>query len=308
MRHSLQGLVIAAVAAFALDPGPAAAVTQLNSCADLTTAGETYVLTANVSDSPSGRGACFRILADRITLDLGGHTVTGLGTDGGVCVWDGGGSRVNTVIRNGVLTDCGWGTLLRVSTRTTVRNITAVHNFNGIEIGSDSLVKDCVAQRNLNNGIQSGDRGQVENCVVGDAVPGVGVDGNGNFGIVGGDRMLVTRTKANGNANAGIRVGENSTVTHNTVAENGIGGIVAGARSLVTNNTANNNGANGITVGERSTVNYNTVADSSDDGIEAVCPSTIMYNEVGPSGAENIHTIGAGCVVKNNLLTANPGP
>src|SRR5262245_25209378 len=61
MTPSLRGLAVAAIAACALAPAPAGAVTQLNDCAALTKAGETYVLTADVIyDS-----VCFRIQADR---------------------------------------------------------------------------------------------------------------------------------------------------------------------------------------------------------------------------------------------------
>jgi len=74
LRQSLRGLAVAAFAAVALgNPAPAAALTQINGCGDLTTAGEVYVLTKDVVTT----GVCFRILADRITLDLGGRTVTG---------------------------------------------------------------------------------------------------------------------------------------------------------------------------------------------------------------------------------------
>jgi hypothetical protein len=166
-----------------------------------------------------------------------------------------------------------------------VRNVTVVENTDGIELGPDSLVKDCTAQRNFQNGIELGDRGQVENCVVGDAEPGAGVDGNGEFGIVGGQRMLVTRTKANGNGNSGILVGMRSTVSHSTASFNGNDGIAVGQGSLVTRNTADHNDG---------------------DGIEAVCPSTITHNTTGANGLD-INLIGTGCVDLHNVRTP-PAP
>ena len=277
---SLRGLAVAATAAFALGPAPAVAVTQLNSCADLTTAGETYVLTADVSYDD----VCFRILADRITLDLGGHTVTGPGFLDGRGVSDLAVSRVNTVVRNGTLTDGEWGIFLFPSIRTTVRNITVLRNSNGMLIGTDSLVKDCIAQRNVFVGIEIGSRGQIENCVVGDAEPGAGVDGNDFFGIVGGQRVLVTRTTANGNGDAGIVVGMRGTVSHSTASNNGEDGIVVGQNSLLTRNTTNDNGG---------------------DGIEAVCPSTITHNTALDNGGLPINPpiSGNGCVVLHNTTS-----
>ena len=76
VKLSLRGLALAAIAAFTLVPAPAAAVTPLTDCADLTKAGETYVVTADITTTEN---VCFRVLADRITIDLGGHTVTGPG-------------------------------------------------------------------------------------------------------------------------------------------------------------------------------------------------------------------------------------
>lgn len=70
-----QWLRILAVAAVALgSPALAAAVTQVNACGALTKAGETYILTGDLTAGT----VCFRVLADRITLDLAGHTITGV--------------------------------------------------------------------------------------------------------------------------------------------------------------------------------------------------------------------------------------
>jgi hypothetical protein len=278
LRQSLRGLAAVGVAALALGPAPAAAVTQLTGCATLTKAGETYVLTQDVNNSGN---ECFRIQADRITLDLGGYTVTGPGPGIGASVWDEDNPRTNTVVRNGTLTNAAWGILFQASTRTTVRNITVVENTNGIVIGSDSLVKDCIAQRN-SNGIVAVDRVQVENCVVGDAEPGAGVDGNSIFGIVGGQRMLITRTTSNGNGNSGILVGMRSTVSHSTASNNGNDGIAVGQNSLVTRNTANDNGG---------------------DGVEAVCPSTITHNTATGNGNLDINPVGAGCHIQHNTVS-----
>jgi hypothetical protein len=107
LRHSLRGLAGAALAAVALGPAPAAAVTELNNCAFLDKAGETYVLTANVSATTFG--GCFTIRADRITLDLGGHTITGFDPGFGAGVWDENALRIHTVVKNGTFTNFGWG-------------------------------------------------------------------------------------------------------------------------------------------------------------------------------------------------------
>jgi parallel beta-helix repeat protein len=286
LRQSLRGLAVAAVAAIALgSPAPAAAVTPVSACTDLTKAGETYVLTADISSGPDV--ACFRVLADRITLDLAGHTITGPGTGGpgttSAAIHDSNGPRTSTVVKNGSVTNFEFGIVLNFSSRSTIRGVTTSDNAVGMIIGPTSLVKDCIVQRNVRHGIVTLDGVQVENCLIG----GDDDNGNGQFGLVGGQRMLVTRNTASGNGLSGILVGISSTVTHNT---------------------ANDNSGDGIAVGQKSLVSYNTAADNDGDGIEAVCPSTITHNEVGPSGEENIHIIGDGCFVKFNLLVGNADP
>jgi hypothetical protein len=286
LRQSLRGFAVAAIAAVGLgSPAPAAAVTPVAACADLTKAGETYILTADISSGPGV--VCFRVLADRITLDLAGHTITGSGTGGpGTTsggIWDQNGTRTSTVVKNGSVTNFAIGIVLNFSSRSTIRGVTTSDNGIGMLIGPTSLVKDCTVQRNVTHGIVTTDGVQVEGCLIG----GDADDGNGGFGLVGGQRMLVTKNTVIGNGDSGILVGMNSTVTHNT---------------------ANENGNDGIAVGQKSLVSYNTAADNEGDGIEAVCPSTITHNEVGPSGEENIHIIGDGCFVKFNLLVGNADP
>ena len=264
IRGSLRILAVAAVAAFALVPAPASAVTPVSGCRGLDRAGETYVLTADISASMD---PCFFVDADRITLDLNGHTITGTN---GVGIWDGGASRTSTVVKNGRFTKFNEGILLEDSTRSTVRAVNASDNHGrGIIVGPNSLVKDCTVLRNALGGITAGDGGQVEGCLV--------QDNNGGFGILGGQRMLVTRNTVIGNG-SGIEVGRNSTVTHNTSTGNGESGIAVDAGSLVSRNTANGNGGSGIYAVCPSTVTHNTALGN-----------TINFNPIGPAACIDLH-------------------
>jgi hypothetical protein len=102
---------VAAIAALTLAPAPAAAVTQVNACADLTKAGETYILTGDITSGI----VCFRVLADRITLDLAGHTITGPGTGGGsVAIWDNNVPRTSTVVKKTTAVSVAVRRLVRV--------------------------------------------------------------------------------------------------------------------------------------------------------------------------------------------------
>ncbi len=275
LRASLRTLAVAAVAAFTLGPAPAAAVTPVSACQPLDKAGETYVLTADITAD----GDCFVIDADRITLDLAGKTITGSGAGGGVGF--AGFNYTSTVVKNGSIVNFFVGISLP-GPRNTVRSVTASDNRIGMQIGPNSLVKDCAVQRSLHGGIQTGDGTQVEGCVIG----GPAGDGNGNGpGLSAGGRTLATRNTVIGNAQ-GILVGANSTVTHNTVGDNLFDGIQVGPGSLVTRNTSNDNGG---------------------DGIQAICPATITHNTALGNGGLPINTSG-GCVILHNTTTLPPPP
>src|SRR5262245_14529179 len=121
LRQSLRGLAVAAIAAVSLGPAPAAAATPVSACGSLTKAGERYVLTGDIGAA----GNCFLVLADRITVDLAGHTITGPGarTDS-TGVGDENQARTLTVVKNGTIKNFGAGIDLRNSTRSTIRNVT----------------------------------------------------------------------------------------------------------------------------------------------------------------------------------------
>ena len=280
---SLRTLAILIVAMCALGPAPAAAVTLVDSCRTLDKAGETYILTANIN----ANGTCFVVLADRITLDLSGNTITGPGV-GGVSfgVSDNQATtRTSTVVKNGTVTNFVLGIALDGS-RNTVRNVTASGNQVGMAVGINSLVKDCIVQSNFGAGIAAFGS-QVEGCLVG------GIDehgtslGNSSFGIVMGGRMLVTRNTVIGNGGSGIATSNSGTVavvSHNTVIDNGGDGISVGAGSLVTSNTANVNDG---------------------DGIRVACPATVTHNTALDNGGLPINppTSGKGCVVLHNVTS-----
>ena len=103
LRPSLRSLAIAAVAAFTLAPAPAVAVTPVSACGPLDKAGETYVLTGDLTTE----GDCLRLFADRITIDLAGHTIDGRGGDGSA-VWDFDLPRTGIVVKNGTIKNFGF--------------------------------------------------------------------------------------------------------------------------------------------------------------------------------------------------------
>src|SRR5262249_51172533 len=180
LRHLLRGLAVAVGAAFTLGPVPAAATTPVSACQPLDKAGETYILTTDIGAG----GDCFQVLADRITLDLAGHTITGLGVNSGTNgVWDSDSSRALTVVKNGTIKSFTFGILFGFSTRSIVRGVTTSDNDVGIFIGPNSLVKDCIVQRHRDEGIDAAEGVQVEGCLIG------GGDSHGTSLGKGGPRL-----------------------------------------------------------------------------------------------------------------------
>ncbi len=85
---------------------PLFASTNINDCADLTVAGETYYLTADITNKDIGK--CMYVKADDITLDCQGHTIDGIdysslyGTTYGIYITN---NYDNITIKNCVLSD-----------------------------------------------------------------------------------------------------------------------------------------------------------------------------------------------------------
>ena len=250
----------------------AAGVINIDSCQFLTTPGTTYKLTTDLSSC----GDCLAVLADRVTVDLQGHSITSTCEDFGSAVTDFGVPRDLIVIKDGAISAYPIGIGLFVSTRVTVVGLEVTGaRFVGIGTGAKSLVKSCVARDNhpesIATGIAVGDRGQVQEC---DA-------SNNNLGILCESQCLITRNTANNSA-VGILAGSKSTVSFNTANDNGFFGISVGEGSLVTRNTATGNaGFVDFFVG---------------------CPSTVTFNtsSFGFPASYNLFGTGTGCHASNN--------
>ena len=269
LRHAgISSLFVLAAA------GTAAAVTPIDACGALTRPGETYVLTADLQSD----GVCLLVAADRVTIDLRGHTITGPGFADGAGIWDGDVPRQLTTVKNGSIKNFFVGVLLEVSSNNTLRSLNTSFNSVGMAVGPLSLIKGCTVHDNQLFGIVAGDRGQIEGCRVGGApvwgdachttesgeVVCTTPDALGNVatGIVGGSRMLITRNEINGNGWWGVSVGPGSTITYNTVLSNGFDGIFADVRSLVTGNLVEKNQLYGIHVFCASTLTMNTLGEN----------------------------------------------
>jgi len=275
-KHTFAKVTSAAIAAAAtiVYEGSADAITAIASCGTLDTFAASYVVTGDLTSC----GPCLVVGNDRISIDLGKHTISGE-CEFGAGIGDGGETRQGTTIRNGTITGFPFGIDMGSSIRTEIRDIESSGNSaQGMRLGPRSLVKRCVVTDNVGRGIEIAEGGQVLECTV---------QGNGGVGIFAvKDPLnvefpfgwLITQNTVKGNA-VGIIVGEfppdpahveaASTVSFNTTSENQFFGIVAGRRVLVTGNTADANDLDGISFGAFSTVSFNSARGNGNNGIDA---------------------------------------
>ena len=216
------------------------------------------------------------VAADDISLDLGGHTVSGTGTGAGVRV----ARHTGVEVTNGVIDGFHTGLVLDEADGNHVRSLTLRDNVRqGITVaGSDANVVE-------RNSIFDND---------GDAIRLGLSDGNvvrknvaiGNvFGIGvadGSDGNLVEKNSVSATDVFGIAVFSNA--TNNRVEKNDVRGTLLGdgiivaadsSGTQITKNVANGNADDGIDVDNpATTVTQNTANGNADLGIEAVPGTT----------------------------------
>jgi len=271
-------IVVALATALAgADQARAAGAVPISACQTLSTANTTYELTTDLTSC----GSCLIVAANRITIDLQGHSITNTGCLGSnAAITDQLVPFDVITVKNGTVSNWFAGVYLFASTRVSVLGVTAHDNANfGIVTGAQGLVK---ASTTYNNGAMGiwvvGDRGQVQQCNSHD---------NGVWGIFGqGANCLITMNTANSNHNTGIETGGGNkcTVSLNTTSNNAFYGIVAGTSNggsghLVTQNVALGNGSLDYLIN---------------------CPSTVTYNDSTNGFPASYGFSGAGCHTVNN--------
>ncbi len=205
---AIMALILAASSTEGVAKGPAGP-TQIKSCGTLSEPGS-YVVVQNLTAA----GDCLVIAADFVTIDLAGFTLTGDGATG-EGITDRSAGHVGVVVRNGAVTEFGFGVRIASGSRLTIEGVRAVNNnVHGMSIGMNSIV-----------------RGNI-------------VSGNGSIGISADTGSIVTGNIASDNGDDGIAVESGSTVSGNTSTNNTVFGIDVVCPSNVIGNTLQgNNGA-----------------------------------------------------------------
>jgi len=199
-----------------------------------------YRLTGNLDLSGTPDTTGVQISSPFVTLDLNGFEVagpkvcTGSGSTldcGGVD--DGAGVLIEAdaravVVRNGTVRNMGTEGIWSFADGTTIENIRAMHNArNGLRGQSNTLVTDCVAIENFDDGFDFG---------AGSVIRGTTALGNGNDGIeINGSNGVVDGTSSRGNGNRGYNLSHSSKFSRSTSSNNPStdtcgGGICTSAR------------------------------------------------------------------------------
>jgi len=250
----------------------AAGAVNINSCQTLSIGNTTYKLTADLTSC----GNCLVVAADKITIDLQGHSIANTICKGSnAAITDNGSSLDVITVKNGSVGGYRIGVNLRLSTRVSVLGVTASGNSaEGIYAGPQALIKSSVTANNADAGIRVGNRGQVQQCNAND---------NGVSGIeVDGDNCLVTMNTANANGTDGI--------------------VLAGNKCTVSYNTANGNGNVGIAfvVGTGELITQNVALNNSAFDYEFGCPSDVTNNDSTNGFPASYLLFGTGCHTVNN--------
>jgi hypothetical protein len=307
-KRLLRGLTLAAFTVLGTMTcvANAGAATRIDSCRTLSTFGETYVLTRDLTNRTCDT-SCLVVANNHITINLAGHTISGNEGDSlceilGAGVTDGATPETNwqgSTVKNGTIKGFDIGVSLGSSASNIIRNLVVSDNLrHGLLLGPRSFVQGSTIVRNGQDGINIADFGQVRECVIGGPIP----DGNGGSGINGGSRLVITHNRVVGNE-SGISVFDLSIVSSNTSSGNTFFGVLAGQRNLITGNTTNGNGPwNAIS--DLSSVSDNISNENGGVGVQASCPSIVTNNKSSGNSLMNYNigtdSIGTGCQANNN--------
>lgn len=296
-----------------------------------------YYLTGNIDVSKTYG---IRVAAAGVTIDLNGFTIRRTeGSEGEGIRIESGSHR--TTVKNGSITGFGYG--IRPFNISATRGGSYQHLSvsqcsvfalagaeawqvegcrvfdnagDGLSVGSDSTIKDCVASKNAGgNGIEAASRNTITRCA--------SYDNAGN-GIVAGPYSTISHCTASSNkGNVGIFAGGGSEVSHCTASDNTVVyGIQVGGGSLVSHCVARANveslaASYGISAGSGSTVvscsatgNTNTSGAPnglSGVGIHANARSTIRDCTAGNNKGDGIRVESESYVVGNHSLRNGDG-
>ncbi len=196
-----------------------------------------YRLTGNLT-VPDRDTTAIQVTSDDVSIDLNGFAILGPNIANGVGEGVAAGSRTNVAVRNGTIRGLGEKGLF-LGNRAVVEDVRSEQNSDGIEVGIDSRVARSSALANRVAGVKIFGGSLVIDCVASQ---------NGEDGIVAGQASRVEGNTISNNGRYGVLADGASLVLHNTVTDNGDFGLFLQASSdgyggnTLVDNTANPGG------------------------------------------------------------------
>jgi parallel beta-helix repeat protein len=279
-------------------------------------------LQADLVDCP-GDGVV--IGSDSITLDLGGHTIDGLGSAApfGSDGIDNSGGYDNVVIKNGTVTEFQQGVALVGTTGNVARNLAVVGNgsygffVDGFAFG-DSSGNQLVGNRVFNNGGGIDLRGSNDNVIRANSSTG-----NGGVGIAvtfSSQNNTVNDNVLTGNGGQGIfllDLANGNNLARNVIVANTLTGVLianSSSNDLVANRIAQNGGDGLGVVSDFPLVSDGNVLARNDltangfDGILVGLGTTetvVLANEAAENGDDGIDVRSAATTITRNTADGN---
>lgn len=238
-----------------------------------------YYLTGNITGE-SGKHGIF-VAADNVTIDLKGFSLIGVtGSQSGICFDS---VTMGGAVRNGMIQSWG-GHGIDAEDLVTCRVAAVTSNDNGsdgIRLGTDGLVTDCVVRGNDEWGIYGNDNCLIHRCVARE-------NGSGGFRLYSGGAVKDCVAERTGSQ--GILVNYEGTVENCLSSFNGSGIVISDGGCRVRNNNCVSNYDHGILLqGTRSLIDTNMIATrETGDGINVTgttVKSIIMRNTVSVQGS-----------------------
>ncbi|MBL8746124.1 MAG: right-handed parallel beta-helix repeat-containing protein [Phycisphaerae bacterium] len=281
-----------------------------------------YYLTGNITGQASFRG--IEIASSNVTIDLNGYTMTGVPLSLQGIATDG--VRSNITIRNGVLLSWGQGGINLVaggsSGQHTVTQVRSESNVGfGIAVGDHSILSDCVARNNSDNGFNANSFCIFRSCIARlNSGRGFRTFGNCSFVdcssnqnslegfFVFGD-CIFRECVAASNSLDGFETNSGVSLIGCIVVSNGGDGLLLDDRCSVLDSIIRSNVGSGINSGIGGTITRCTIGLNGLHGLTCDSNSQILENTSEANGATGsgagIHLSGSDNRVEGNNLVGN---
>lgn len=311
------GTLVAVIGAGPIDPppGPVAPTgpTLIFTLPTIIDQPGSYMLGRNLT---STGGAGVSITASNVTLDLGGHTLSGAGggTDAIVLV----GNLTNVTIRNGQIVN--WTGAGVWDGATADRNVRVERiavtgtGFGGIECVESGVVVDSCMVRGGSPGVAVGSASILRDTRI---------TGAADFGVVAAQRVAIVGCMIEDAGFTGVLAGANVSITGTTVTGSGGDGVVVGAGSIVRESVITLGGGVGAAaeIAERFTATSARTGDVMLRHPFADRPASRIEKRTGAAEPDAVHalltaegvtvTIGLvlaeDCRVESSMITGNNG-